>query len=159
MYVRAHILKCMFCISLLFICIPNDYIFSILQWLCIHEPKIMFVIIIHFVRIKDPVTPLQTRRRDNWLQLANTYCMYRMPLIYIMHIAYSTAYVVCTLHRKIHILIAYLSYLLLRSMQGYWTNYLADKSLAMHWFFHSLSGVKLSLVYWWNHKSSLSCAK
>ena len=61
---------------------------------CIHEPKIMFVIIIHFVRTKDPLTPLQTRRRDNWLQLANTYCMYRMPLIYIMHIAYCTAYTV-----------------------------------------------------------------
>ena len=155
MCVRVHILKCMFCVSLFFICIPNDYIFSILRVALYSRTKNNVCYHHSLCKNKGPLTPLQTRRRDNWLQLANTYCMYRMPLIYIMHIAYST-------QRKIHFLFAYRSYLLhiiLRSMQGYWTNYLADKSLAMHWFFHSLSGVKLSLVYWWNHKSSLSCAK
>ena len=96
MYVRVHILKCMFCISLLFICIPNDYIFSIL-WVALYSRTKNNVCYHHsFCKNKGPLTPLQTRRRDNWLQLANTYCMYRMPLIYIMHIAYSTSYVHCT---------------------------------------------------------------
>lgn len=94
MCVRVHILKCMFCISLLFICIPNDYIFSILRVALYSQTKNNVCYHHSFCKNKGPLTPLQTRRRDNWLQLANTYCMYRMPLIYIMHIAYCTAYTV-----------------------------------------------------------------